>query len=342
MTVLVYGATGRTGALVARELAGQGIPLIVAGRDGARVRVLADELGCSWRAAGLDDLAPVLTGGVRVVVNVAGPFEASVPPVAGAAAAAGADYVDLSNELAAIQALQRFGPQFEAIGRSAIPAAGFGTVATDTLARLLVDAVPDTVRLEVGMHIDGDGRSGGAARSAASVLAGGGARLVDDRLVRLPLGAGAMRHPDAPGLSIVPLALGDLAVTPLTTGVRTVTAGITVPLPPWLARIAMPLIARIGVGRSAKGGPPTGSGVHTSRAWARAFRDDGTSEWASLTTGEGYEFSARAATATVVELLKGTAAPGVVSAVGQFGTGLVEAIGAEIRTSVGATRATAQ
>ncbi len=342
MTVLVYGATGRTGTLVARELAGLGVPLIVAGRDEVRVRALADGLGCSWRAAGLDDVASVLTGGVRVVVNVAGPFEATVPLVAGAAAAAGLDYVDLSNELVAIQALQRLGPQFEATGRSAIPAAGFGTMATDTLARLLVDVVPDTVRLEVGMHVDGDGRSGGAARSAASVLAGGGARLVDGHLLRFPLGAGAVRHPDAPGMSIVPLALGDLAVTPLTTGVPTVTAGIAVPMPPWLARIAMPLLARASVRRPAKGGPPTGAGVHASRAWARVLRGDGTSEWASLTTGEGYEFSARAATATVVELLKGTAAPGVVSAVGQFGTGLIEAIGAEIRTSVGVTRASAK
>lgn len=335
MTALVYGATGRTGGMVARELAARGIAVVVAGREETRLRPLAAELGCSYRVAPLEGLASILGDGVEVLVNVAGPFELTVPLAARAAVEAGVHYVDLANEYAAVTALQAFAPQFEAIGRSAMPAAGFGTVATDLLADLLVNAITSVVRLELGMQIGGDGRSAGAAVSAARVLAGGGAQLVNGELVHVRLGSHARRHPQAPGLSLVPVALGDLAVTPMTTGVTTVSTGVAVPLPGWLTPVMLPLIRAVESCRAPASRPPTGEGDHVSRAWAQAFRPDGTAEWATLTAGEGYEFSARAAAVTATGLLRHGAKPGVVTAVGQFGSMLRAEFGSGIESSVG-------
>lgn len=335
MSVLIYGATGRTGSLIARELTAAGVSVVVAGRNPSRLRTLAAEIDCSARVAALDELATIITDEVTVLVNVAGPFEDTVPLAAQAAANAGIHYVDLSNELAAITALQQFTEQFTEIGRSAIPAAGFGTVATDLLAKHLVDATDLTVRLELGMQIDGDGRSAGAARSSALVLANGGTQLIAGQLVHFRLGTRAVVHPSAPGLSFVPLALGDLAVTPLTTGVQTVSVGVGLPMPGWLAQVALPLAAITGSLRTPPGREPTGERAHTSQAWAQAFRGDGSSEWAHLATGEGYEFSARAAAITVIGLLAGGATPGVVTAVGQFGDKLRAHLGVDIQSSLG-------
>jgi short subunit dehydrogenase-like uncharacterized protein len=341
VTVLVYGATGRTGRQIAGELARSGLVPVLAGRDEVRLRHVAEEMTAEYRVADLDHLPQVLTPDVEVVVNAAGPVSATVVPVARAAAAAGAHYVDLANELAAVQSLVALAPLFERAGRSAVPAAGFGTVATDALARLLTEAVPQTVRLDLGMQVDGDGRSPGAARSAALVLAAGGARLVDGRVERTRLGARAVRHPDLPGASIVPLGLADLVVTPITTGVENVSAGIVVPMPPMAARAVLPVLAR-GARWLSRSRQPVGRGEHTSRAWARAWRPDGTSEWAHLSAGEGYDFSARAAAATVAGLLRGDARPGVVTAVGQFGVSLAEHAGGRIRSSLGESRVPAE
>jgi short subunit dehydrogenase-like uncharacterized protein len=342
MAVMVYGATGRTGRLVAAELARAGVPVVLAGRDVARLKRLAEDVPGEYRVADLDGLPGILDRQIEVVVNVAGPFVSTVGPVATAVAQAGAHYVDLSNELAAVASLVELSPLFERAGRSAIPAAGFGSIATDALAKRLVDGMPEVTRLELGMHIDGDGRSPAAARSAADALAAGGARLDSGCLVRTRLGADAARHPASPRASLVPLGLADLVVTPITTGVRSVSVGVLVPLPPLVARTVLPLLARLGGRRSPRGQQPTGAGQHRSRAWARAWRPDGTVEQADLTAGEGYGFSARATAATVRGLLDGEAHPGTVTAVGQFGPALAERAGGRIQTSLGAVHAPAE
>jgi short subunit dehydrogenase-like uncharacterized protein len=342
VTVMVYGATGRTGRLVAGELARAGVPVVLAGRDEARLKRVAGDVPGDYRVADIESLAGVLDPQIEVVVNVAGPFASTVGPVATAAARAGAHYVDLSNEWEAVASLVELSPLFERAGRSAIPAAGFGTIATDALAQRLVNGMPTVTRLELGMHIDGDGRSPAAARSAALALAAGGARLDKGHLIRTRLGAGAIRHPDSPRASLVPLGLADLVVTPITTGVDNVTVGVLVPMPPLAVRAVFPLLVRLGGRRPPRGHEPTGTGQHTSRAWARAWRPDGTVEWADLTAGEGYEFSARAAAATIRGLLDGGAHPGVVTAVGQFGPALAEQAGGRIRTSHGAVHASAE
>lgn len=53
--VLVAGATGALGGLVARELAGRGVPLCLTARDARRLEGLAGELGVPAVAADLTD-----------------------------------------------------------------------------------------------------------------------------------------------------------------------------------------------------------------------------------------------------------------------------------------------
>ncbi|MBI3724910.1 SDR family NAD(P)-dependent oxidoreductase, partial [bacterium] len=52
--VVVFGGYGTFGSLVSRELAAQGVPVIVAGRDGERAQALAEELGAPHQAAKAD------------------------------------------------------------------------------------------------------------------------------------------------------------------------------------------------------------------------------------------------------------------------------------------------
>ena len=104
MRVAIYGATGTTGALIARELADRGAELILAGRDAQKLGALAAELGddAQVRIAAADDVIALLEAfrGARVVVACAGPFAQHGEPVLEAAIAAGAHYLDVSGEQA--------------------------------------------------------------------------------------------------------------------------------------------------------------------------------------------------------------------------------------------------
>ncbi|MFD3582567.1 saccharopine dehydrogenase NADP-binding domain-containing protein [Streptomyces sp. NPDC058683] len=74
--LLVYGATGYTGRLIAEKAARAGLDVAVAGRHRARVEALAERLSVPGRTCALDDPATVRgeLQGVRCLLNVAVPF----------------------------------------------------------------------------------------------------------------------------------------------------------------------------------------------------------------------------------------------------------------------------
>jgi short subunit dehydrogenase-like uncharacterized protein len=100
--VAIYGATGTTGSLVARELADRGAELILAGRDRAKLEALARELDvrAAVAVAPAGDVLALLGAfrGARVVIGCAGPFGSLGETVLEAAIAAGAHYLDISGE----------------------------------------------------------------------------------------------------------------------------------------------------------------------------------------------------------------------------------------------------
>ena len=82
-TFLLYGATGYTGSLTARTAVQRGLKPILAGRDAAKVKALADELGLAWRAFPLEDGAALNLAlrEVPVVLHCAGPYSRTYKPM---------------------------------------------------------------------------------------------------------------------------------------------------------------------------------------------------------------------------------------------------------------------
>src|SRR3954451_10960326 len=99
--IVLFGATGYTGELTARELAGIGERPVLAARDGARVRALADQLGgLDWEVADVarPESVRALVGPGDVLVSTVGPFTRWGAPAVEAAIAAGAHYLDSTGE----------------------------------------------------------------------------------------------------------------------------------------------------------------------------------------------------------------------------------------------------
>src|SRR5438270_11380082 len=101
MAWMIYGANGYTGQLIAELANAHGEKPILAGRNAAKVRALAEKLGLPWRAFALD--RPDLRA-VRLVLHCAGPFSATSRPMVDACLAARAHSLDITGEVGVFEA----------------------------------------------------------------------------------------------------------------------------------------------------------------------------------------------------------------------------------------------
>ena len=151
--VLIYGATGYTGQLVAKRAKEIGMSPILAGRNEAKVRAIADPLGFAWRVADIDDAAALdrALEGIEVVLHIAGPFSATSRQMADACIRKGAHYLDITGEIAVIEALASRSNEAAAAGVMLMPGVGFDVVPSDCLAARVAQRLPDATELTLAI-----------------------------------------------------------------------------------------------------------------------------------------------------------------------------------------------
>src|SRR5262245_57011982 len=103
---LLYGASGYTGGLIAREAVRRGLHPVLAGRNQHAVEQPAAELNCSSRAFALDDIEQIVRQlhDVKAVLHCAGPFVHTAQPMMEACLRAGVNYLDITGEIPVIEA----------------------------------------------------------------------------------------------------------------------------------------------------------------------------------------------------------------------------------------------
>lgn len=122
--IVVLGATGRTGRLVADELSGSS-QVVLVGRDGRALEEVGERSGLPTATSTLDDLAWVLQPG-DVVLNLIGPFDVLGDHVVEAVVTANATYLDVAAEPAFLARIhQRHGPAAAHRGVTLLPALGY-------------------------------------------------------------------------------------------------------------------------------------------------------------------------------------------------------------------------
>ena len=173
--VALYGATGYTGNLVARELRDRGFDAILCGRNGGKLRRLAESIGVDWpvRAAAIDDpaaLRKALTG-ADVVISCAGPFTFYGAPVIEAALDVGAHYVDTTGEQPYIRGVfEHMSDAATTAGCAVIPAVGFDYLPGDLIASLAARGHEPLDELTMAYAVAGFGMSRGTLRSGLEML----------------------------------------------------------------------------------------------------------------------------------------------------------------------------
>ena len=184
-TMLIYGATGYTGKLVARSAHEHGFKPILAGRNAAKLQAVADPLGLVWRAFDLADTARLddALKDVAVVLCIAGPFSATFRLMADACIRQRVHYLDLTGEIDVFEALAVRDAEARQVGIMLLPGVGFDVVPTDCLAAQLWHRLPDAIDLKLYISVVNSSISRGTAKTAIEAIAAGtrvrqGGRLV--------------------------------------------------------------------------------------------------------------------------------------------------------------------
>jgi short subunit dehydrogenase-like uncharacterized protein len=322
--LLIYGANGYTGRLIAEECVRRHVPVTLAGRREDAIRSVAARLGLPWRAFALDHPEQVAEHlqGMQAVIHAAGPFYLTSAIMVEACLRRGVHYLDITGEIAVFEKCRHRHDEASRASIVVLPGAGFDVVPSDCLAASLAARFQGGQQLQLAFTSQG-GLSPGTARTALAGLALGGAVRRDGRITRVPMAWKQMEVPfhDRPRM-VVSIAWGDVSTAFVSTGIPNIETYMAMPARTrrWLPMIraiapltAIPPVHAVldRVIRSRVKGPDDAT-RHAGRSelWARITRADGSSAQATLTTPEGYRLTAISAVECATRVLHAPPPPG--------------------------------
>ncbi len=322
--LLIYGANGYTGEMIARAAAAQGLAPVLAGRSEQAIAALAAELGCEFRVFPLAEPGAVAGGlaGCRVVIHCAGPFSATAAPMMKGCIAARAHYTDITGEIDVFELGFRHDAEARRAGIVLCPGVGFDVVPTDCIALTLKQAMPEATKLALGF----DSRSGMSRGTASTSVEGlgHGSRVREDGVIRrIPLGSRSRQVDFGAGPKLATaIPWGDVSTAFRTTGIPDIE--VYVPVSPkalanlrrlgnlgWLLRrrpVQALLKWRI---RQGAPGPSASERERTPvHVWGEAQDAAGRTLTARVRVPNGYTVTTDAAVAIARRLLESSPPPG--------------------------------
>lgn len=235
----VYGATGFTGGLVARELKGLGLDFVLAGRDRRKLERLSEELGgVPFVAVSLDDPAGLreMLAGCSVVAACAGPFTLHGEPLVEAAVETGTHYLDTTGEQPFMRMVfERYGERAADAGVALVSGMGFDYAPGDLIAALTAEGMGPLEEIVVAYCVHGFAPTHGTALSGLEIMRGGDVVWADGDWRPAPRSAdgGRWRFPDPIGEQrMLRYPAGEQITVPRhveTARVRTLLNGMVVP-----------------------------------------------------------------------------------------------------------------
>jgi short subunit dehydrogenase-like uncharacterized protein len=153
--LLIYGANGYTGRLIAEAALGLGLRPLLCGRNAGRLARLAEELGgLAFRVVSLEDARALdsALSGVAVVLNAAGPFSDTASSLAASCLRTRTDYLDVTGEVDVLDLLSKRDAEASARGAMILPGVGFDVVPSDCLAAHVARLAPEATWLALGVR----------------------------------------------------------------------------------------------------------------------------------------------------------------------------------------------
>lgn len=332
--ILVYGAYGYTGKLIARLAAQKNIPLVLAGRNAERTMELAHETGHEARTFGLDD-GPALVNHLRgfgCILHCAGPFEHTYRKVSDACLEAGTHYLDITGEISVFEGLAARDAEARARGVMLLPGAGFDVVPSDCLAAHLHRRLPSATQLRLAFRGLGGGVSHGTALTMVENLERGGYVRRGGVLEQVPTAYGVrtIRFPRGEQTCMT-IPWGDVSTAFHSTGIPDIEVYTGVPSnAPTFMRLSRPMTPLLGTRPmqallkkwvdSRPAGPSDENRQRSSsELWGEAIDASGRRVESTLVTPEGYTLTAMTSLDLAVRVASGEVKPGFATPSKAFG-----------------------
>lgn len=210
-TLLIYGATGYTGRMIAEQATAAGLDVVIAGRDEQKLLALAQALNVRAAAFTLEDADRVLQNveGVSVVLNCAGPFAHTAEPLMKACIQRGIHYLDITAEINVYRLAESLNESALLSGSMLMAGVGWDVVPTDCLAVTLANQVSEPVKVSIALQVAGS-MSRGSAISAGEIISAGLLARVDGALVTKTDSSSAEFDFGDGKVDCYPLSFGDL------------------------------------------------------------------------------------------------------------------------------------
>ncbi len=216
LPILLYGATGRAASLILDLARDRGVPLVLGGRDEARLEALARRFGFEARHFDLASPSTIdaCLEGTGVVLNCAGPFEQTAVPLVEGCLRTRTHYLDLADDAVTVAAIAARGEEAAARGVMLLPSAGFTSAAPDSIAVLVTQLAPTATRLDLILHGHDGGHDGGAYAAGPRPL------VIDRGRLAAPVPRPASRRVELGGRTLLgaPTSHAALIVAQTSTG----------------------------------------------------------------------------------------------------------------------------
>lgn len=223
--ILLYGANGYTGTLIARLAADYNLRPVLAGRTEAKIKPIADELQLPYRIIDLNDSAALEATllNVKLVLHAAGPYVYTAKQMVEACLKTGAHYIDINGDISVFEMLKQYDTAAKEKGIMIMPGVGFDVVPTDCIALRLKNQMRDATHLKLAFASIGGGISHGTAITMAGKIGEGGAARENGKIVRKPLGQkGMWVNFGEKKLFVMTIPWGDVSTAYTTTGISNI------------------------------------------------------------------------------------------------------------------------
>ena len=223
--VLLYGANGYTGTLIARYANEYQLQPILAGRNELEIKKLAATLQLPYTFFSLEDATKIkqALADVAVVIHAAGPFHYTAKQMVEACIETGTHYLDINGDLSVFEFIKKYDAKAKQANIMLLPGAGFDVVPTDCMALSLNNKLPDATHLEIAFVTLGGQISHGTATTMASKAGEGSVVRENGKFVKKPMGhKGKWIEVDGKNLFVMSIPWGDISTAHFSTGIQNI------------------------------------------------------------------------------------------------------------------------
>lgn len=337
---LLYGATGYTGELIAREAVRRGIHPVLAGRSKSKIEALAAELKCRSAVFSLDDHTSMLSSmqDISAVLHCAGPFSATARSMMQACLASHVHYFDITGEIDVFELAHSAHDKAQRSGIVVCPGVGFDVVPTDCVALKLKEGMPDATHLTLAFDSN-SGMSKGTAKTTIEAAGDGLRSRRDGKIVSAPLGSQTRQIDFGTGEKLtVGIPWGDVSTAFYSTGIPNIEvfsasspAGVVRmrranALRPLLRQRWLKALLKYSVDLRLTPPDESQRGNNPSFVFAEVRNAAGNSSAVRFRTANGYALTVASALAIVTDVLASPRAPGFATPSMLMGSDFVTAL----------------